>query len=173
MIRYIAAGDRRIMLRVNRWRAPFWIQRWMVFASRGGDGWLWSAVGLVLLLFGGSNRFYALRAGLVATGAAQLAFFVMKRLFGRERPCATESHCWATLLPPDRFSFPSGHTMTAFAITFAVGSYYPNLLAGLIFCAISVAASRVILGLHYLSDVVAGILVGSAIGIASALLPPA
>ena len=111
----------------------------MIFASRGGDGWLWSAVGLVLLLFGGPRRFQALAAGFIATGMSQFAFFVMKRLFGRERPCATESHCWATLLPPDRFSFPSGHTMTAFAITFSLGSYYPDLLAGLIFCAISVA----------------------------------
>ncbi len=170
MIRYIANSDRRIMLRVNRWRAPTWIQRWMVYASRGGDGWLWSAVGLVLLLFGGPRRYEALRAGFVATGVSQVAFFVMKRLFGRERPCATESHCWATLLPPDRFSFPSGHTMTAFAITFSLASYYPNLLAGLIFCAISVAASRIMLGLHYLSDVLVGIVVGSAIGVASALL---
>jgi undecaprenyl-diphosphatase len=170
MIQYIANGDRRIMLRVNRWRAPTWVQRWMVFASRGGDGWLWSAVGLVLLLFGGPRRSEALRAGFVATAVSQAAFFVMKRCFGRERPCATEPHCWATLLPPDRFSFPSGHTMTAFAITFALGSYYPNLLAGLIFCAISVAASRVMLGLHYLSDVVAGMVVGSAIGIGAALL---
>jgi undecaprenyl-diphosphatase len=60
--------------------------------------------------------------------------------------------------------------MTAFAITFSLGSYYPNLLAGLIFCAISVAASRILLGLHYLSDVLVGIVVGSAIGVASALL---
>jgi undecaprenyl-diphosphatase len=142
----------------------------MVFASRGGDGWLWSAVGMVLLLFGGPQRFQALGAGFVATGVSQLAFFVMKRLFGRERPCATESHCWATLLPPDRFSFPSGHTMTAFAIASSLGYWYPDLLAGLIFCAISVAASRVMLGLHYLSDVLAGILVGSAIGVASAVL---
>jgi undecaprenyl-diphosphatase len=44
------------------------------------------------------------------------------------------------------------------------------LLAGLIFCAISVAASRVLLGLHYLSDVVAGMVVGTVIGVASALL---
>jgi len=169
MFRFITAGDRRIMLRVNRWKAPQWIQRWMVFASRGGDGWLWSAVGLVLLLFGGQERFAALQAGFVSVGAGQLTFFVLKRLIGRERPCATEPHCWASLLPPDRFSFPSGHTITAFAITFSLGLYYPALLVGLIFCALSVASSRVILGLHYLSDVLAGIAIGSAIGVAAYL----
>ena len=89
----------------------------------------------------------------MSVGAGQLTFFVLKRIIGRERPCATEPHCWSILLPPDRFSFPSGHTITAFAIAFSLGLYYPALLVGLVFCALSVAASRVILGLHYLSDV--------------------
>ncbi len=165
MIRLISAGDRRLMLRVNRWHAPLWIRRWMVLATRGGDGWLWSTIGLLILLFGGDRRFEALEAAAVSLGAGQLTFFVLKRLIGRERPCATETHCWACLLPPDRFSFPSGHTITAFAITFSLGLYYPTLLAGLVFCALSVAASRVILGLHYVSDVIAGMLIGLAIGV--------
>src|SRR5690242_1434883 len=115
MIRLITAGDRKIMLRVNRWEAPLWIRKWMVIASKGGDGWLWSVVGLIIWLFGGIQRFDALEAGFVAVGAGQLTFFVLKRLIGRERPCTIEPHCWAALLPPDRFSFPSGHTITAFA----------------------------------------------------------
>jgi undecaprenyl-diphosphatase len=139
----------------------------MVFASRGGDGWLWSAIGLVLLCFGGERRFDALGAGFVAVGAGHVTFFILKRVTGRERPCATEPHCWASLLPPDRFSFPSGHSIIAFAVAFSLGLYYPELLIGLIFCAISVASSRVILGLHYLSDVLAGIAIGSAIGVAA------
>ena len=159
------------MRRVNGWHAPRWIRNWMVFASRGGDGWLWSAVGVVLLLFGGDRRYEALTAGFLSLCAGQFIFFVLKRLIGRERPCATETHCWADPLPPDRFSFPSGHTITAFAITFSLGLYYPGLLAGLVFCALSVAVSRVILGLHYVSDVLAGIVIGSAIGIAVFLSP--
>src|SRR5579863_6177752 len=166
MFRLITSGDRKLMLRVNRWAAPRWIRKWMIFASRGGDGWLWSAVGLILFLFGGPRRFDALAAGFVSVGAGQLTFFVVKRMIGRERPCATEPHCWSILLPADRFSFPSGHTITAFAIAFSLGLYYPALLVGLVFCALSVAASRVILGLHYLSDVLVGILIGTAIGVA-------
>jgi undecaprenyl-diphosphatase len=165
MIHWILSGDRRIMLRVNRWLAPWWIRKWMVFASRGGDGWLWSAIGLVLLFFGGERRFHALESGFISAGAGQVVFLVLKRIIGRERPCATETHCWASLLPPDRFSFPSGHTITAFAITFSLGLWYPALLSGLVFCALSVAASRIILGLHYLSDVLAGFVIGSIIGI--------
>jgi undecaprenyl-diphosphatase len=166
MIRMITAGDRRIMRRINGWYAPRWIRKWMVFASRGGDGWLWSAIGLILLLSGDVNRFEAIGAGLISLAFGQLTFFILKRLIDRERPCATETHCWAISLPPDRFSFPSGHTITAFAITFSLGLYYPTLLVGLVFCAISVAASRVILGLHYLSDVIAGLIIGTGIGVA-------
>ena len=167
MIRLIAAGDRKLMLRVNRWPAPQWIRRWMVAASRAGDGWLWIALGLVLLVFGDENRFDALRAGFIAVGAGLAMFLVLKRLTGRERPCETETHCWASLLPPDRFSFPSGHTITAFAVAVPLGLYYPSLLAGLLFCALSVAASRILLGLHYLSDVVAGMAIGAGAGMAA------
>jgi undecaprenyl-diphosphatase len=165
MIRLITAGDRKLMRRLNRWQAPLWVRNWMVFASRGGDGWLWSAIGLILLFFGGERRFDALEAGFVYVGIGQLSFFVLKRVIGRERP--SEPHCWASLLPPDRFSFPSGHTITAFAIAFSLGLYYPALLVGLVFCALSVASSRVILGLHYLSDVLVGIVIGTAVGVAA------
>jgi undecaprenyl-diphosphatase len=166
MFRLIAAGDRKLMLRVNRWKAPHWVRRWMLLASKGGDGWLWGAVGTILLLFGGPNRYVALSAAILSLAGGQATFFVLKRLIGRARPCSIEPHCWSSLLPPDRFSFPSGHTITAFAMATSFGLYYPSLLLGLIFCAASVAASRVILGLHYLSDVLAGLFIGAAIGAA-------
>lgn len=173
MIRLIAAGDRKLMRRLNQWHAPRWIRKWMILATRAGDGWLWIALAFVLLLFGGSRRFDALGAAFASLAAGQIAFLVLKQLIGRERPCATEQHCWAKLLPPDRFSFPSGHTITAFSIAVPIGLYYPSLLAGLIFCALSIAFSRVLLGLHYLSDVLAGVLIGCSIGIgAFSLLGP-
>lgn len=173
MIRLITASDRKIMRRLNQWEAPHWFRKWTILASRGGDGWLWSVIGAILLLFGGARRYDAIAAGFVSVGASQLIFFVLKRIIGRERPCATEPHRWSLLLPPDRFSFPSGHSITAFAIALSLGLYYPALLIGLLFCAASVAASRVILGLHYLSDVVAGLLIGALIGMAAfAWTPP-
>jgi undecaprenyl-diphosphatase len=165
VLQRITARDRRIMLHVNRWYAPLWIRKWMILASRGGDGWLWSAIGFIVLVFGGERRFEALGATFVSLAIGQITFLILKRLIGRERPCATEIHAWSISLPPDRFSFPSGHTITAFAITFSLGLYYPTLLVGLIFCALSVAASRVILGLHYLSDVIAGVVIGTGIGV--------
>jgi undecaprenyl-diphosphatase len=73
-------------------------------------------------------------------------------------------------LPPDQFSFPSGHTITAFAVAISLGAFYPALALGLVFCAVSVAVSRILLGMHFLSDVLAGAVIGSALACAFASL---
>jgi undecaprenyl-diphosphatase len=162
--------DHRVMQRVNRWRPPSWLRLWMVAATRGGDGWLWYAMGGVVAVFGGAQRFQALAAAGLAVGVGIALFLRLKRAFGRKRPCAVEPNCWATLLPPDQFSFPSGHTITAFAVAVSLGTFYPALLIGLLFCAASVAASRILLGMHFLSDVIAGAAIGSALGVIAAAL---
>src|SRR6202011_313726 len=123
-----------------------------ISSTRGGDGWLWYAMGLAIFLFGGEHRFEALGAAGISATLSILLFLCLKRVAGRPRPC--EPHCWATLLPPDRFSFPSGHTMTAFAVTVALSLYYPGWSFGLLFCAFSIAISRILLGTDFLSDVV-------------------
>jgi undecaprenyl-diphosphatase len=168
MFHFIDHRDHRLMRRVNQWRAPRWIRIWMLCATRGGDGWLWYALGLTLLVFGGDARFMAVGAAALAAGLGVALFLRIKTATGRKRPCAIEPHCWATLLPPDQFSFPSGHTITAFAVAVSLSAFYPELAAGLFFCAVSVAASRILLGMHFLSDVIAGAAIGTLLGIASA-----
>ena len=154
------------MTRINAWRAPRWIRLWMLAATRLGDGWLWYSMGLIVLLFGGEDRYRALGAAAMSSSFGILLFLNLKRLCNRSRPSSIEPHCWATLLPPDRFSFPSGHSITAFAVAIPLGLFYPALMIGLVFCALSIACSRIMLGLHFLSDV----LVGCAIGIALAFI---
>ena len=167
MLNFIAVRDLRLMRHVNRWQPPRWIRLWMICATRGGDGWLWYLMGLVILLFGRSDRFLSIGSSFMAAGAGILVFLQLKRVTGRKRPCSIEPSCWARLLPPDQFSFPSGHTITAFAVTLPMMHFYPDLTAGLLFCACSIAISRVLLGLHFLSDVVAGAGIGMLLGFAS------
>ena len=139
----------------------------MVCSTRGGDGWLWCLLGVFVLLFGGPEALAALAAAGLATAAGTGLYVWLKRTTGRKRPCAIEPHCWSRVLPPDRFSFPSGHSITAFAVALPVGLFFPALMAALLFCAVSVAVSRILLGMHFLSDVVAGSAIGSMLGYAA------
>jgi undecaprenyl-diphosphatase len=161
MLNYISGRDHKLMRRVNRWSAPRWIRLWALCATRGGDGWLWYGIAGVVLLFGGPMRFRAVSAAGLAAGSGIVIFLTLKKATGRRRPCMFEPHCWATLLPPDQFSFPSGHTITAFAVALSLSRWNPELAAGLLFCAVSIAASRVLLGMHFLSDVLAGAAIGA------------
>lgn len=160
----VSSGDHRLMRRVNRWRPPRWFQKWMLLASRAGDGWLWYALGIFVLVFGGPERYAAVCAagGAILTGI--LVFTVVKRLSKRRRPCQIERHCWANLLPPDQFSFPSGHSITAFAFVVPMSLLYPDAGPALYFAGASIAASRILLGMHFLSDVLVGSLLGAGLG---------
>jgi undecaprenyl-diphosphatase len=164
MLEFVTARDHRLMRRIHRWNAPKWVRIWVICATRGGDGWLWYAMGLAILLFGGGQRFAAAGAAAVSSALGIVVFLWLKRLAGRRRPCHIQPHCWATLLPPDKFSFPSGHSITAFAVATPLGLFYPSLMLGLLFCALSIAASRILLGMHFLSDVLVGSLVGASLG---------
>ncbi len=164
MLNFITRRDHSVMQRLNSWRAPRWIRLWMICATRGGDGWLWYAMSAVILLFGGPERFRAAGAAVSSATVGVMLFVWLKKVTHRRRPCAIASHCWATLLPPDQFSFPSGHSITAFAFAVPFSLFYPSLVAGLMFCAISIALSRVLMGMHFLSDVIAGSAIGASIG---------
>jgi len=161
VLEFITARDYSLMRRVHHWPAPRWIRVWMLCATRGGDGWLWYAMGIVILLFGGPSRFEAAGAAALAAVTGIALFRLLKKKINRPRPCTIEPHCWSKRLPPDRFSFPSGHTITAFAVAVSLSSFYPGLMVGLLFCAASIALSRILLGMHFLSDVIAGAMIGS------------
>jgi undecaprenyl-diphosphatase len=167
MLHLISSGDHKLMRKVNRWAAPKWIRLWAIAATRAGDGWLWYLMGLVILLFGGETKFAALASSGAAALCGIVLFKALKRISGRTRPCHIEPHCWATLLPPDQFSFPSGHSITAFAVALTLGAFYPSLLPALVFCALSIAISRILLGMHFLSDVLVGGTIGAGLAAAA------
>ena len=59
--------------------------------------------------------------------------------------------------------------MMAFAVAVSLSLFYPTLAIGLLFCALSIAMSRILLGMHFLSDVVVGALIGTGLGYAGFL----
>jgi undecaprenyl-diphosphatase len=158
------APDYGLMRRVNRWRAPRWFRWWMLLATRAGDGWLWTAVGIALLFSHGTERFRAIEAAGAAVAAGIAIFLGLKRVVCRVRPRDIEPHCWARVVTRDAFSFPSGHSTTAFAVAVSLGSFYPEAMPLLLILASNVAISRVVVGMHFLSDVLVGSGMGALLG---------
>ncbi len=167
MLQFIATGDHKLMHKINHWLAPKWVRLSAITATRAGDGWIWYLTGFCILLFGGRNRLSAIAAAGLAALLGAGIFILLKKLSGRTRPCEIDPHCWAKVLPPDQFSFPSGHTITAFAVAVALGESYPVLLPALLFCAFCIAASRILLGMHFLSDVLVAALLGTGLALGS------
>lgn len=104
-------------------------------------------------------------AALGAVAAAGILVTVFKELFDRARPPVAGIEAVGVI--PDSASFPSGHSATAFAAAVAVGLFYPRLRTPLLALAAVVALSRVYLGVHYASDVLAGSLLGALLGLLS------
>src|SRR5258708_35649173 len=92
MFSYLTTRDQNLMRRLNGWRPPRWVRVWMVLASRLGDGWLWWAVGLVLLVFGGPGRFKAVGAALILAALAVGLFLRIQKLVNRTRAPAISPH---------------------------------------------------------------------------------
>ena len=136
----------------------------MLGATRAGDGWLWALVGLAVLFSSDAMRFRAVEAAGFAVCAGIVIFLKVKRVFCRLRPRDIEPHCWAHIVTKDKFSFPSGHSTTAFAVAVCLGSFYPEIRPALLFLAANIAVSRVIVGMHFLSDVLVGSGMGALLG---------
>lgn len=159
----VHASDLRVSDRMRAWAPPRWFRVWMIAATRFGDGAGWIAVALGLLAAAREGR-AAAASGTVAALLASAAFMALKRRFRRRRPCDLAPHPLFHVRPPDAFSFPSGHTMNALAIATVLALRFPVLAPGLGLLAGSIGASRVVLGLHFASDVGAGAVLGALIG---------
>jgi undecaprenyl-diphosphatase len=140
--------------------------------SRLGDGEAWLLlIALLAVLPGGAGVRCALH--LLAVGAAGLLIYsLLKRRTARRRPCVSLHGLRLCMPPLDEFSFPSGHTLHATSFALVALHHLPALGLGLLAFAALTALVRVMLGLHYPSDVVAGAVIGTALAVASLWLLP-
>lgn len=161
------ALDRRVCVAANRWGARRAVGLFFGVISRLGDGMFWYALMAVLALVGG-QRGLAAAAHMAATGlVALLLYRLLKRWTHRPRPYRVCPGVIAHVPALDEFSFPSGHTLQAVSFSIVALAWYPQLAPLLLGFTALVAASRVILGLHYPSDVFAAILIGGSLGVSS------
>jgi len=167
VLAYVNDSDLRLARRLQGWLPPSWFRLWMIVATRLGDGWLWAITGLVLLADEPYRRL--LLPAALAAALANATIVLVKPRLRRPRPCELRPQAAFGVAPPDmfafdEFSFPSGHALNAFTVATLMSLQFPVLAPSLLLVAGSIAVSRVVMGLHFLSDVVAGALIGTAIG---------
>lgn len=150
--------------RASRYHA---IRRSFAVVSWLGDGKFWYSIMLALLIIIGEAGLYiSLHMAYVAL-IGLLIYKIIKSNTHRLRPYMTSRAITLGASPLDRYSFPSGHTLHAVSFTIILTSYFPTLVWILMPFTLLIALSRVILGLHYPSDVGIGALIGFMLATAS------
>lgn len=153
-------ADLALTVSVNRGCQTNAVKAFFVVVSRLGDGIFWYTLMLLLALFYGTEGLQT-AVKMALAGVIALAIYkLLKERTGRPRPCAVSSHITRGTAPLDEFSFPSGHTLHAVTFSLIACSAHPELMPVVVPFAVCVALSRVVLGLHYASDVAAGALLG-------------
>jgi undecaprenyl-diphosphatase len=157
------AAEYGLCRKLNRGASFALPRRIFQIASWLGNGIVWYALILALpLLFGRTAVKPAIVMALTAA-LGVLIYALLKRVFVRERPFITHAAIDLGAAPLDRYSFPSGHTLHAVSLTWQACAHFPELAWILVPLAALIAGSRVVLGLHYPSDVLAGAAIGAAL----------
>ncbi|MGH8238897.1 MAG: phosphatase PAP2 family protein [Steroidobacteraceae bacterium] len=172
LFRRVDAFEHSWCLRLNRGCSQPAVRDVFSAISKLGDGVFWyGLIALLPVVYGEPALYPALRMAVVGLIGVGLYKYLKSRLV-RERPYISLAGIVPGTRALDRYSFPSGHTLHAVSFTTLAVDSFPELAVLLVPFATLIAASRVVLGLHYPSDVAAGALIGAALATLSMVLVP-
>ena len=132
------------------------------YTSLGEDGIIWITVGVVLLIPKKTRK-----CGIMVLCALLVMLvvnnIVLKNLIARSRPCWTYPEMVDLVEIPKSYSFPSGHTVSAFAVSLVILSQHKKLGIVTVIMAALMAFTRLYVFVHFPTDIFGGMLVGAAI----------
>ena len=155
--------DATLLHHVLQLRAP-WLDGVMVFLSTiGAGGFIWIVIAAIAAVFP-ARRFDAWRMILAALFTWMIVDGLIKPMVDRPRPFEIDPQIHLLDQRPLTSSFPSGHAATAVAGAIAGTRLFPAMGWLLWPLAAAIAVSRLYLGVHWPSDVIAGVILGAACG---------
>ncbi|MGE0355066.1 MAG: phosphatase PAP2 family protein [Gemmatimonadales bacterium] len=163
LVTQLAALDRAWMNGLAARQVPAWIDRGFRVLTHLGGARVTSAVTLGLLALPASRRVAIVMA--VANAASHVVVQLLKRTVVRPRPHQACVGLEALGHVPDAFSFPSGHACAATAVTLPMLLAWGQVTLPALALAVLVAASRVYLRMHFITDVLVGQLIGAAMAV--------
>ena len=164
IIAYFNELELGVCQRINQLSRLAWVRHFFSLVSRLGDYGFWVMMGAAVFALQGAVSLPALAVLAGTAGIGILVYKWLKKHLLRERPYINDGNILCGTAPLDRYSFPSGHTLHAVSLSIMLVHVEPALAPVVIPFAMLVAVSRVVLGLHYPSDVLAGALIGTALG---------
>lgn len=163
-LRSLLELDARLSDKLRVAEKPGLLRKFAVFFAHSGDSWFWLLALLIGWFF--SNNFWKEweTVEFIGLGGLAAVVLVIKFMVKRERP---QGEWGGIYRNTDPHSFPSGHAARAFLIAVVATALAPGWLALLLWVwAPLVALARVAMGVHYLSDIIAGAILGIIVGIA-------
>ena len=130
-----------------------------------GNGWIYPLIAAAILLRWGVSGLRIIAAALATTGILHLLYPRLKRRFLRARPFVANAQLISLAAPLDRYSFPSGHTMTLTGVVVPLIVFWHAAWPASVVMAFGLAWSRLATAHHYPSDILAGVLLGLGVGL--------
>jgi len=153
--------DLKIFIKIYGLNGKRLFDRLIYRISRLGDGYAYVIIGMLIFILDFDVARILLPAALIAFSIELTAYTILKHKIKRVRPFELNTEIKSLIRPPDKFSFPSGHTAAAFVVAVILSHFYPPLLIPSFSFASLIGFSRIYNGVHYPGDVFAGVVLGA------------
>lgn len=146
------------VLQAHRYNA---VVRTAFWTSKTADGWFYPLLPLVAYAVGFEDAFLLFSTLFLAFALERAVYLLAKKGFKRKRPANILPNFRSVVIASDEFSFPSGHTSAAFLTVTTLTLVVSPLFACFYLWSLAVGGSRVMLGVHFPTDILMGAILGT------------